>query len=130
SNWKNLRHRTAQFALTFVFLLGLRLAAPPSVRSQDAPPEQAPTQPTPAPAADTSPNDPATLFPHSESSRFWISGQVNIITQWHPAFHSPYQGPNSLSPEAQDASSRVLTLFTGVEASSTTEFLCDVQETG
>jgi hypothetical protein len=74
--------------------------------------------------------DAGTLFPHSESSRFWISGQVNIITQWHPAFRSPYQGPNSLSPGAQDASSRVLTLLTGVQASSTTEFLCDVQETG
>ena len=71
-----------------------------------------------------------TLFPHSQSSRFWISGQVNIISQWHPAFTSPYQGENSLSPQAQDASSRVLTLFTGVQASSTTEFLCDVQETG
>jgi hypothetical protein len=71
-----------------------------------------------------------TLFPHSESSRFWISGQVNIITQWHPAFRSPYQGPNSLSPEAQDASSRVLTLSTGLQATSTTEFLFDLQETG
>ena len=70
------------------------------------------------------------MFPHSESSRFWISGQANIITQWHSAFRSPYQGANSLSPEAQDASSRVLTLLTGVQVSDTTEFLCDVQETG
>jgi hypothetical protein len=73
---------------------------------------------------------PVTMFPHSDSSRFWISGQANIISEWHPAFHSPYQGPNSLSPEAQDASSRVLTLFTGVELSSTSEILFDVQETG
>jgi high affinity Mn2+ porin len=125
-----MRQRTAQFALTFLFLLGLRLAAPPSVHGQNAPADQAPTQPAPAPAEDSSPSDPATLFPHSESSRFWISGQVNIITQWHPAFHSPYQGPNSLSPEAQDASSRVLTLLTGLRINDKTEFLFDVQETG
>ena len=69
------------------------------------------------------------MFPHSESSRFWISGQANFISQWHPAFHSPYQGPNSLSPEAQDASSRVLTLFTGLRLNDTSELLFDVQET-
>jgi carbohydrate-selective porin OprB len=60
----------------------------------------------------------------------WLSGQANFISQWHPAFHSPYQGKNSLSPQAQDATSRVLTLFTGLRLTGTTEFLCDVQETG
>jgi high affinity Mn2+ porin len=123
-------YRTAKFALTFLFLLGLRLARPTSLRGQDAPADQAPAQSPSAPADDSSRDGPATLFPHLESSRFWISGQANFITQWHPAFHSPYQGPNSLSPGAQDATSRVLTLLTGVEASSTTEFLLDVQETG
>jgi len=44
--------------------------------------------------------------------------------------HSPYQGPRSLSPQAQDATSRVLTAFTGVRLTKTTELLCDVQETG
>src|ERR1700719_4927448 len=74
---------------------------------------------TPASAAD----DPAvTMIPHAEWDRLWLSGQANFISQWHPAFHSPYQGPNSLSPQAQDATSRVLTLLTGAEASSTTEF--------
>jgi high affinity Mn2+ porin len=125
-----MRHRTIQFAPMFLLLLALRLAVPPSARGQDAPADQASAQSAPAPADDSSSSDPATLFPHSESSRFWISGQANFISQWHPAFHSPYQGPNSLSPEAQDATSRVLTLLTGVEAGSTTEFLLDIQETG
>jgi carbohydrate-selective porin OprB len=125
-----MRHPTDQFTLSFLVLLGVCLVTPPSARAQDAPVDQASTQTDPAPADDSSSGGSATLFPHSESSRFWISGQANIITQWHPAFHSPYQGPNSLSPEAQDASSRVLTLLTGVEASSTTEFLFDLQETG
>jgi len=70
------------------------------------------------------------MIPHQEWDRLWLSGQVNIISQWHPSFRSPYQGPNSLSPEAQDASSRVLTLFTGLRLSHTTALLCDVQETG
>jgi high affinity Mn2+ porin len=74
--------------------------------------------------------DPGIMFPHFETDRVWLSGQVNFISQWHPVFHSPYQGPNSLSPEAQDATSRVLTLFTGLRLSNSTEFLCDVQETG
>jgi len=87
-----------------------------------------------APAADPSvlpPDDPlTTMFHHPEWDRLWLSGQANFISQWHPDFHSPYQGKNSLTPEAQDATSRVLTLYTGWRATNTTEFLCDVQETG
>jgi len=121
----------AQFAITCL-VLALLVAGPSAIFGQTVPL----AGPTPdslaaaAPGDDSQPSEPVTLFPHSESSRFWISGQVNIITQWHPAFRSPYQGPNSLSPEAQDASSRVLTLSTGVEATGTTEFLFDLQETG
>lgn len=81
-------------------------------------------------SSDGTPEPAVTMLGHLKTDRIWISGQVNIISQWHPAFHSPYQGPNSLSPEAQDASSRVLTLYTGLRVSKTTEFLCDVQETG
>src|SRR5215471_7811696 len=78
----------------------------------------------------TSADDPPVMFPHLETDRLWVSGQANFISQWHPAFHSPYQGKNSLSPEAQDATSRVLTLFTGLRLTNTMELLCDVQETG
>ncbi len=74
--------------------------------------------------------DPPSMFPHPERDRWWISGQANFISQWHPAFHSPYQGPRSLPPQAQDATSRVLTLFTGVRLTNGAELLCDVQETG
>ena len=70
------------------------------------------------------------MFRHAEWDHWWLSGQANFISQWHPDFHSPYEGKNSLSPEAQDATSRVLTLFTGWRPNDSTEFLCDVQETG
>jgi high affinity Mn2+ porin len=83
-------------------------------------------------SADSEPTDDMApiMFPHKEWDRLWLSGQANFISQWHPNFHSPYQGKNSLTPEAQDASSRVLTLYTGYRLTSTTEFLCDIQETG
>jgi high affinity Mn2+ porin len=31
-----------------------------------------------------------TMFPHSETSRFFIAGQANIIFQADGPFHSPY----------------------------------------
>src|SRR5712692_10239503 len=102
-------------------LAGFLLLISPVLRAQEAPD---PANPTPEP------DPPPTIFPHPESDRWWISGQANFISQWHPAFHSPYQGPRSLPPQAQDATSRVLTLFTGVRLTSTAELLCDVQETG
>ena len=94
---------------------------------QDSPPAESPrSNEDSAFAADPVP----AMFPHPETDRWWISGQANFISQWHPAFHSPYQGPRSLPPQAQDATSRVFTLFTGVRLTNTTELLCDVQETG
>jgi high affinity Mn2+ porin len=95
--------------------------------------EAAPATTTVAADGDTlgPPDDPITvMLPHREWDRFWLSGQANFISQWHPNFHSPYQGKNSLTPEAQDATSRVLTLLTGWRATQSTEFLFDVQETG
>jgi high affinity Mn2+ porin len=64
------------------------------------------------------------------SNRVWLSGQANFITQYHPTFSAKYNGANSLSPAAQDASSRVLTLFTGFRLSKTTEVLVDIESTG
>jgi high affinity Mn2+ porin len=90
-------------------------------QAQEAPPDE---------AVPTGNESATTMFPHAEWDRIWLSGQANFISQWHPQFHSPYQGKNSLSPEAQDATSRVLTLFTGLRLTDTTEFLCDIQETG
>src|SRR5271166_5068924 len=48
------------------------------------------------------------------SGRFWLSGQANFITQGHTTFDAPYSGPNSLAPDAQIVTSRVITLYTGI----------------
>jgi hypothetical protein len=49
--------------------------------------EAAPPDAGPTPVDDPVP----TMLPHPESVRWWISGQANLISQWHPSFRSPYQ---------------------------------------
>jgi high affinity Mn2+ porin len=75
-------------------------------------------------------SDPESMFPHSRESRFWLAGQANFIFQTHPGFHALYSGPNSLSPRYEKATSRVLTLYTGVQLNDSTEVLVDVEEAG
>jgi high affinity Mn2+ porin len=83
----------------------------------------------PQPSTETAEEEPAvTMFPHSQTARWWISGQDNIIFQWHPSFHAKYTGPNSFHPEAQDATSHVGTLYTGLELTKTTEIFLDFEE--
>src|SRR5260370_4016250 len=70
------------------------------------------------------------MFPHFKDTRFWLSGQANFIFQTHPQFHAPYSGPNSLSPNYEKATSRVMTLYTGVRLNDSTEILVDIEEAG
>jgi high affinity Mn2+ porin len=114
-----------------------------SVQNQDA--TKAPTQDTqteqtnaqsipPASSAaspdDSGDNDPLTLFPHSETSRYWISGQANIVLQWHGAFPAKYSGPNSLRNVGENATSKVYTLYLGYELTPTTEVFLDIESAG
>lgn len=75
-------------------------------------------------------DDPATMFPHSDASRFWISGQSNTIFQAHPAFHAKYTGPNSLQPRGEYKTSLVETLYLGFQAGNNTELLLDFESAG
>jgi high affinity Mn2+ porin len=122
-----MRGLTVPLALFVCASLGAFAMTAYPLRAQNNP------SPQPTAQADDPPSEsdatPA-MFPRPETDRLWISGQANWISQWHPAFHSPYQGVNSLPPEAQDATSRVLTLFTGLRLTNTAELLCDVQESG
>src|SRR5437763_8207594 len=72
----------------------------------------------------------ATVLPHAADTAWWLSGQVNVILQWHGPFPSPYMGENSLRPQAEHAVSRLLTLFTGVALRRGTEVLFDVESAG
>lgn len=102
------------------------LSAAQFLHAQEKRPDQQLPEDTQTPEADTIP----VMFPHPETGRFWVSGQANFISQWHPPFHSLYQGPNSLSPHYEKAISRVLTLYTGVRLNDSTEGLVDVEEAG
>jgi high affinity Mn2+ porin len=83
----------------------------------------------PSPGAADDPPPPA-MFPHFRDTRLWVSGQANFIFQTHPGFHAPYSGQNSLDPNYEKATSRVLTLYTGVRVSRSTELLVDIEEAG
>jgi high affinity Mn2+ porin len=61
------------------------------------------------------------------SDRFWLSGQVNVVNQSHPGFDAKYSGPNSIRPDAAEATTWVATLYTGIRLLKNTEFFCDVE---
>ena len=82
-----------------------------------------------AQTAETPPTE-TTMFPHPDDSRWWLSGQVNLISQAHGRFTSPYQGDNSLRPDPEQALSRLWTVYTGVKLPGHTELLFDVESAG
>jgi high affinity Mn2+ porin len=75
-------------------------------------------------------DDQDTVFYHSDTSPFWLSGQTNVIGQMHPRFHAQYSGPNSFDHAEEQAVSRVSTLFTGFELNDTTELVMDGESSG
>ena len=72
--------------------------------------------------------DSDTIFPHTQTGRYWISGQANVILQGHGAFGAKYSGPNSLTDWAQNATTHLLTLYTGYELSQSTEVFADIED--
>ena len=108
------------------FALLLCLLAPHFLHAQQTNQDQQPPENT----SSVDPDPAPVIFPHPESDRIWLSGQANFISQWHPPFHSSYQGPNSLSQNYERALSRVLTFYTGARLNASTEVLVDVEEAG
>jgi len=74
--------------------------------------------------------DPEAMLSHFKDTRFWLSGQANFVFQSHPDFHALYGGTHSLSPNYEKATSRVMTLYTGVRLNNSTELLVDIEEAG
>lgn len=104
-----------------------------AVQNGDSPQNTATSQSAePEPNASSASSDAGesavTMFPHSETARWWISGQGNVVFQWHPTFSAAYSGPNSLSTQAQSATTHIFTLYTGYELTNTTEVLADVED--
>lgn len=79
---------------------------------------------------DTTQGPQATFFEHSNTSKWWISGQANFVFQAHGDFYAQYSGPNSLKNTSENAISRVLTLYTGYEFTPSNAVYLDVEEAG
>ena len=90
---KRIRQYAAAICGSAVLLV---ITAGTSVRAQTAPD---------APAVGTT-----TVFPHAADGGWWLSGQVNLISQMHGRFTSPYEGDNSLRADREQALSRLWTL--------------------
>jgi high affinity Mn2+ porin len=82
------------------------------------------------PETPEAPVPPDTFFPHSQTAKWWISGQANFIFQAHGTFYSQYSGPNSFTAPTEHALSRVMTLFTGYEFTPNTALYFDEEEAG
>ena len=118
-------------------ILGLLIALvyTPTAKSQDVPAQPTFSVNAPAPLSDLA--DPPSsasdlpveaMFPHFSDTRFWLSGQANFIFQTNPPFQAAYSGKHSLGPNYQKATSRVMTLYTGVRLNESTEVLVDVED--
>ncbi|MBB3213197.1 high affinity Mn2+ porin [Herbaspirillum sp. Sphag1AN] len=42
-----------------------------------------------------------------------VHGQFTYVNQWHPGFHAPYSGANSMDPNAKNSNTTDVTLFLG-----------------
>jgi hypothetical protein len=129
-----MRNEKIHFGVMFLLVwmtVGMRVT-----QAQSPSPAQTPQNPGPAATneRDEGPAEaasgPTAVFGHSETSRFWVSGQINMVLQWHPAFRADYSGESSLRAEGENATSRVLTLYTGLRLTANTELFCDVESAG
>ena len=91
---------------------------------------QIPDITAPQPSETVASGETCSTFPHQIAKRLWMSGQLNFIAQAHPPFSARYSGPNSLRPGYEKASSRVFTLYTGLQLTGSTEILADVEQAG
>ncbi len=90
--------------------------------AQESPPSLNPVPDAPQP--------PGTFFEHSQTTKWWVSGQANFIFQANGSFYAQYSGRNSFKNKPDNALSRVLTLFLGYEFTPSSQLYLDVEETG
>jgi len=119
------------FPLLLLTLLTTAYILPAQSQQPDGPPSAPSASPDAAALADPPPDDSVqSMFPRFKTSRIWLSGQANFIFQAHGGFPALYSGPNSLRDHYETATSRVVTLYTGVRANNSTELLVDIEEAG
>jgi len=108
---------------------------PPAPQPQPEP-AQGLTQDAPADphAAEPPPPPIQTMAPHPDDSRWWISGQANIIFQGRLPFHSLYQGTNSFHNSAEYKTSLLGTVYTALRPTHSirynTDLILDIESAG
>jgi len=70
------------------------------------------------------------IFPAFQEHALLVSGQTNFIFQALPGFHAAYSGRTVFGPDYEKATSRVMTLYTGVRLNDSTELLVNIEEAG
>ncbi len=123
--------------LSFALLLSLSFASNAQERDRtDTGPNTGADQTATLPDApsEASGDEILTMVPHSETSRYFLAGQANIIFQAHGPFHSPYSGPNSLLSRGEYKTSLLGTIYSGVQLrrdpNSETDFIFDLESAG
>jgi hypothetical protein len=94
--------------------LGAELADAPKPATM---PAEAPPEAQEAPAL--------TMFPHPDTTRYFIAGQANIIFQAHGPFHSPYQGTNSLLSRGEYKTSMLGTTYLAYQLNPNPKYATD-----
>ena len=95
---------------------------------------QQPSTPPPVPDEPAASASSPTFFPHSDSTRWLVLGQANIIIQAHGPFHSPYAGANSMLGRGEYKTSLLGTLYLGYQLNQNprwaTDAILDVESSG
>jgi hypothetical protein len=100
---------------------------------------QAIDTPSPTPDMSAGTREPegapsVSMLQHTGDSRYWISGQANIIFQGRIPFHSLYQGANSFHGSAEYKTSLLGTLFLALRPTTSIRYnndlILDVESTG
>jgi high affinity Mn2+ porin len=113
----------------FCLLLGVLELFCSVAHAQDpAPPDPAAQSSVPANSEPAADHEPETMFPHSDANRWWLSGQINVITQGHGSFSAPYSGPNSLKATPEIAISRIYTLYGALRLTKSDDIVVDLEE--
>ena len=126
----SLRLKPVSFHISFLLALAAAIAPVSPLLAQQPDPHSLALNAS-AMLPDAAPDDGTeSMLPHFKDTRFWLSGQANFVFQSHPDFPALYSGEHSLSPRYEKATSRVLTLYTGVRLNNSTEILVDIEEAG
>jgi high affinity Mn2+ porin len=122
-------HRSSYPFARWLALVSMAVLCVSALCAQETSPSHAnPANPESPKTQQLPETDPQTMFPHSDTSRWWLSGQINIIGQMHGDFPALYSGRNSLNQQSEIRASRIFTLYTGLRLNHSSDIVFDLEE--